>query len=294
VTAHQLVAPWTDRLELGEGGRWVGDRYVLVDILAGRLLEGIEGIADSDRLHELRRLSGPLGAVAPVAGTPQAWIAAADTGIALLLANGTEAWLGRPEDANPHTARMNDGCADPSGRFWAGSMAYDSSVGAGALYRVSSDCVVEKVLDGLTVPNGPAFTPDGRCMYLADSALGTVGRYPLDPESGSLGEPVLFLNPDSGYGTPDGMTVDAEGNVWIAFWGSGIVRRFRPDGMLDAAVDVPASQPTSVCLGGPSGRHLYVSTAGYGLPSDDSSSDGKVFIVEVDIPGPPAAEFIAG
>lgn len=109
--------------ELAEGGRWFDGRYVYVDILSGRLFE-----LPDDRDHtgptQLARLDIPLGAVAPVSGRPGSWIAAAGTGIALLTPDGALEWLDRPEDRTPALCRMNDGVADPAGRFWAGSMAY--------------------------------------------------------------------------------------------------------------------------------------------------------------------------
>ena len=111
--------------ELAEGGRWVDGRYVYVDILSGRLFE-LRDNTEPAAPRELARLDVPLGAVAPVDDQPDAWIAAG-TGIALLPADGTLEWLDRPEDRTPVPSRMNDGVADPAGRFWAGSMAYDGT-----------------------------------------------------------------------------------------------------------------------------------------------------------------------
>ncbi|BFO18820.1 hypothetical protein SHKM778_52080 [Streptomyces sp. KM77-8] len=153
-TAGELLPTRPDRLELGEGIRFTGGRLVLVDLLAGRLLTAPDDPAAP--LETLLRLTFPLGAVAPVEGRPGHWIAAAGTGVCLLAPDGTTDWLARPEGDG---MRMNDACADPSGRFWAGSMGYDAEDGAGSLHRVDHDGTVHQVLDGITVPNGPAFTP---------------------------------------------------------------------------------------------------------------------------------------
>ncbi|MFH9548349.1 SMP-30/gluconolactonase/LRE family protein [Streptomyces sp. NPDC017435] len=273
--------------ELAEGGRWVDGRYVYVDILDGRLRELRDGTTAP---RELARLDVPLGAVAPVADRPGAWIAAAGTGIALLTPDGTLEWLDRPEDRTPVPSRMNDGVADPAGRFWAGSMAYDGTRGAGSLYRTDPDGTVVRVLDGLAIANGPAFTADGSTLYLADTAMGTVLRCRVDPVSGDLlGSPEVFARPGAGEGSPDGMTVDEEGCLWVALWGAGAVRRYHPDGRLLDTVTVPAPHPTSVCLH-PDGGRLFVTTARYGVKSPTAAS-GAVLGVPVPVGGPPACSW---
>ncbi|EGX57703.1 SMP-30/gluconolaconase/LRE domain protein [Streptomyces zinciresistens K42] len=268
-----------DRLELGEGIRWTGTRTVLVDILDGRLLSVPDNPAAP--LNTLARLPVPLGAVAPVAGHEDTWIAAAGTGVCLLRPDGTLDWLARPEEGVRPRMRMNDGTADPSGRFWAGSMSCDADRDAGSLYRVDPDGTVVRVLAGITVPNGPAFTRDGRLMYLADSARGVVRQYPVDPATGALGAPGEFVTVADG--SPDGMAVDAEGAVWIALWGTGTVRRHLPDGTPDRTLRLPARQPAGVCL---VDDVLHITTARVGL-SDPGPGDGALFTVHVDVPGPP-------
>ncbi|MEU6082568.1 SMP-30/gluconolactonase/LRE family protein [Streptomyces sp. NPDC047108] len=289
-TAQQPRPCWSDRLELGEGVRWFDGRLVLVDILAGRLLQAPDdgGAVPGAALREVLRLPVPLGAVAPLADRPGWWVAAAGTGICLLSPDGVLDWLARPEDATPLPTRMNDGVADPHGRFWAGSMAYDATEDAGSLYRVGPDGSVTRVLDGITVPNGPAFTADGTVMYLADSARGVIRRYSVDAFSGALGTPEPFAT--IGHGAPDGMAVDRNGSLWVAVWGAGAVHRYREDGTLDRVVPVPAAQPAGVCLGGPDGRTLFVTSARVGL-DEPGPLDGAVFALPVDTPGPPASSF---
>ncbi|GGV87682.1 calcium-binding protein [Streptomyces griseoloalbus] len=275
-----------DRLDLGEGIRWVDGRLVCVDILTGRLLTPDEdGTAP---LRTLARLDVPLGAVAPAAGRPGTWIAAAGTGVCLLSSGTDPQWLARPERDAPTPMRMNDGCADPHGRFWAGSMAYDGTPDAGSLYRVGPDGTVTRVLGGLTVPNGPAFDRDGTTMYLADSARGIVRRHPVDPRDGGLGPGEEFARAETG--SPDGMAVDAEGALWVAVWGAGEVRRYRPDGTLDTVLRLPVAQPAGVCLGDDDRRTLYVTTARVGLAAP-GPLDGAVFRGRVDVPGLPTAAY---
>jgi sugar lactone lactonase YvrE len=183
---------------------------------------------------------------------------------------------------------MNDGVCDPLGRFWATCMAWDATPGGGSVFRVDHDGTITTVVDRLTIPNGPAFTADGSTMYLADSARGLIFRHNVD-HAGQLGPAREFVR--IGDGQPDGMTVDDAGCLWVAVWGAGEVRRYGPDGSLQHAVTVPAQQPTALCLGGPDGRRLFVTTAAYGLTGDQVGLSGGVFALDVETPGTPAAEF---
>ncbi|MCX5208372.1 SMP-30/gluconolactonase/LRE family protein [Kitasatospora sp. NBC_00240] len=278
---------WADSdHELGEGARWIDGRLVYVDILAGRLLE-VPDLPGPRTPREIARVDVPLGAVAPVSGRPGHWIAAAGTGIALLGPDGSLDWLARPEDRSPVRTRMNDGVCDPHGRFWAGSMAYDGTPGAGSLYRTDPDGSVHRVLDGLTIVNGPAFDPSGDVLYVADSAAGVIHRCTLDPDGNPDGREE-FARVGAG-GAPDGMTVDTDGCLWVAIWGHGAVHRYHPGGALLGTVRLPTPQPTSVCLT-PSGGSLFVTTARYGL-SQPGGQDGSVLRVPAQAAAPAARAY---
>lgn len=256
--------------ELAEGTRWLGDHLVFTDILTGALLAA--PAAGPGAARSLARLDVPLGAVAPVAGRPGAWIAAAGTGIALIGPDGALTWLARPEDEAAVPMRMNDGCCDPGGRFWAGSMAYDAVEGAGSLYRADASGAVVRVLDGMTIVNGPAFTADGTRMYVADTYAGRIYVCDVDPRSGELSGRRLFAEVPPPDGSPDGMTVDDSGRLWVALWDGSAVRCYRPDGTVEATVPVPAVRPTCVCFGGGT---MFVSTARFGLASP-APGDGAI------------------
>ncbi|MEU4301685.1 SMP-30/gluconolactonase/LRE family protein [Kitasatospora aureofaciens] len=269
--------------ELAEGARWIDGRLVYVDILAGRLLE-VPDLTGPRTPREIARLDVPLGAVAPVGGRPGHWIAAAGTGIALLGPHGGLDWLARPEDRSAVRTRMNDGVCDPHGRFWAGSMPYDGTVGAGSLYRTDHDGSVHRVLDGMTIVNGPAFNSTGDLLYVADSAAGVIHRYALDPD-GNPTDHAEFARTAAG-GSPDGMTVDTDGCLWVAIWGHGAVHRFHPDGTHLTTLRLPARQPTSVCLT-PTGGHLLITTARHGL-DHPAGLDGSVLRAPVAAAAPAA------
>jgi sugar lactone lactonase YvrE len=288
VETPRLIEWGPDRLELGEGARWVGDRVVLVDIPTGRLLEA--GIHEPGALRALAKLDVTLGAVAPLAGSHDEWVAACGTGIAILRNGGRLEWLDRPEDVNPVKMRMNDGVADPNGRFWAGSMAFDLTPNAGSLYRVDRGGTVDKVLDGITISNGPAFDAAGTTMYFTDTARSRIDRYRVDPDSGALSEQTLFAQLKVGKENPDGMIVDHEDHVWVAIWGAAEVRRYRPDGSLVQTIPVPTRQPSSVCLVGDAHPRLFITSAATGLDSSDEQA-GALFTVGTTVGGRPADGF---
>ncbi|MFD8153170.1 SMP-30/gluconolactonase/LRE family protein [Streptomyces sp. NPDC059720] len=272
------VAAWPERFALGEGIRRLNDGIVLVDLLEGKLFRSP---GETSPLSLVAQLPVPLGGVAPIEGVPGGWIAAAGTGICTITPDGRVDWLARPEDGAPVPMRMNDATADPHGRFWAGSMGYGGVEDAGSLYRVDPDGTVVRALTGITVPNGPAFSADGTLMYLADSARAVVRRYPADPTTGALGAPEVFA--EFPQGSPDGMTVDAAGALWVAVWDGGAVHRYLPDKTLDRVVTLPARRPTCVCL---DGTTLYVTSARIGLDAP-GPDDGAVFTTTVDVPGVP-------
>ncbi|MBY4229752.1 SMP-30/gluconolactonase/LRE family protein [Rhodococcus fascians] len=269
-------APLSDaRYELGEGARASEAGFVFVDLLSGALV-----MDDGSVLHGL---DVPLGAVAPRPGG--GWIAAAGNGIAFLDRSGGEVeWVADLLVDALVPMRMNDGVADPHGRFWAGAMPYGDHPGTGFLVRVDVDGSTHRVLDGLTIPNGPAFSADGSVMYLAESTAGVITRYDV-ADDGSLLAPTAFA--EVGDANPDGMTVDADGCLWSALWGGHRLHRYAPDGELVDVVPVPASQPTSIAFG--SGR-ILVTSATTGL-DEPGPWDGATLITSTTVGGVPTAMF---
>ncbi|OZC45767.1 gluconolaconase [Rhodococcus sp. WWJCD1] len=269
-------APLSDaRYELGEGARASDGGFVFVDLLAGALIAD-----DGSMLHNL---DVPLGAVAP--RTDGGWIAAAGNGIAFLDRSGGEIeWVADLLVDALVPMRMNDGVADPHGRFWAGAMPYGDHPGTGFLVRVDVDGSIRRVLDGLTIPNGPAFSADGSVMYLAESSAGLITRYDV-ADNGHLLAPTVFA--EVGDASPDGMTVDADGYLWSALWGGHRLHRYAPDGGLEEIVPVPAAQPTSIALA--SGR-ILVTTATTGLDAP-GPWDGATLVASTTVAGVPTAMF---
>ena len=260
----------------GEGVRWDADRGELlwVDITAGRFLR-----APLDRVDDpvVVQVDRPVGAVTPVASG--GWLLAAGRGLLHVADEVREV-----AELEPADVRMNDATCDPSGRFWAGSMAYDATEGAASLHRLDLDGTVRTVLRDLTISNGLGWSPDGSVLYLNDS--GPSVTYAFDLVDGELGERRVLVHHEDGLG--DGMAVDDEGCLWIPLWGGGCVDRYDPQGRRVQRIDVPARQPSDCCL--VDGR-LVITTARRDV-HEPGPHDGRLLVADVGVSGPPVTPFL--
>lgn len=287
MTVHRLTAERiTDSVtHHGEGpcwsGSWGGLRWV--DMIAGDVLSfGADG-------RVLRRHVGDVAACVRPRATGGA-IMAVERGVALEDPDGVvhpaELMWESPD------LRMNEGGVAPDGSLYVGSMAYDQTEGAATLYRVHPDLTWEPALEGVTVSNGIAWSPDGTLAYYNDTLTGKVDVFDWSG-TGGLADRRTFVVPEleEGEANPDGLTVDAEGAVWVALYGAGQVHRYTADGRLDTVVEVDARQTTACCLGGDDLRTLYVTTSRENLDADEEPAAGSLFSVRVDVPGLPVLPF---
>ena len=281
MTASSAV-PWSATPGLlTEGPRWDDERQELlwVDILGRQIHRGT--LAADGALDDVVTISldRHVGAVAPVPAG--GYVVAAGPGFLFVDEEGSVRELAQPEGGRTDV-RMNDGACDPQGRFWAGTMAYDESPGAGALYRLELDGSCTTVLTGLTIANGIGWSPDGSTMYLNDSGTGCLETFRFDSDSGAITNRRTLVRSDQPGVVPDGLTVDADGGIWVAWWGGGVVNRYAPDGSLLASVQFPVERPTSCAFGGRELETLFVTTAREGLDGDALARQpdcGRVFAV---------------
>ena len=187
---------------------------------------------------------------------------------------------------------MNDGRCDRQGRFWAGSMALDMAAGhpVGALYRLdddANDAPLRPQLDGFIVPNGLAFSPDGRTMYLSDShpSVQKIWAFDYDTDSGTPSGRRLFVDMLDHPGRPDGAAVDADGCYWICGNDAGLIHRFTPDGRLDRSLAVPVKKPTMCAFGGARLDTLFVTSIRPGGDLSDQPLAGGVFALNPGVTG---------
>jgi sugar lactone lactonase YvrE len=286
------IACTTEQALLGEGARWDArrDELLVVDILAGRVYRG--RVADDGGLSLVRayQVPGTVGAIAPVQGD-EGWLLAAGRGFVHLSPDGS---LRRLAEVAPARTRMNDAACDPQGRFWAGTLADDHHAGGGALYRFDRDGRTELMLDGLTISNGLGWSPDGGTMYLVDSGPRVVHAFAFDGERGTISAGRVLVTVPEEVGAPDGMTVDAAGDLWVAVYGGGRVNRYSPDGLLRQALTVPAKQSTSCAFAGAGLNRLYVTTATEAWSDEQRRAEpaaGLIYRLDTNAAGRPAAPF---
>jgi sugar lactone lactonase YvrE len=175
---------------------------------------------------------------------------------------------------------VNDGCVDPAGAFWIGTISTDLALGAGTLRRLAPDGTVDVMVTGVTLSNGLEWTADGTKLYYVDSVTQRIDIYHAATWSSSprLDRPLARIDPSDGM--PDGLTLDAENRVWVALWGGGAIRCLDASGRTVATVSAPASQVTSCAFGGPDLTDLYITSATIGLDSSERAAEpdaGRVF-----------------
>jgi sugar lactone lactonase YvrE len=156
--------------------------------------------------------------------------------------------------------RFNDGKPDPWGNFWAGTMPWKDGEPGASLYRLTPDGTVSTLLPEVGLSNGMDWTDDHRTFYFADSTSGGVDAFDCDPGTSALGARRRFITVPAVDGMPDGLTLDAEGCLWLAVFDSGELYRYTPAGRLDTVVRLPAQQVTSAAFGGADLSTLYITT----------------------------------
>jgi sugar lactone lactonase YvrE len=205
--------------------------------------------------------------------------------------------------ADPTVVRLNDAKCDPRGRLWAGTLAFDFTP-RGALYRIDADGSVHTMLEKLYIANGMAWSPDGSVFYFADSLTQRVDAFDFDVERGTISRRRTFVAIAHGEGGPNGLTVDAEGCVWVAVTGSGRVRRYSPNGALLSTVEIGTPGATSCAFGGADGADLFITSLGRRMPevartlgltdemmNNDGRELGGVFVCRPGVTGRAATPF---
>lgn len=267
---------------LGEGPVWVPAEFSLywVDIKGRKIFRLSES-------GEITAWDTPLriGSLAP--RQSGGFVAGTERGFAIVDPDaGTFEPFANPEADRP-TNRFNDGKLDRLGRFWAGTMDDAETKASGGLYRLDPDRTWVRADDGYRVTNGPAFSRSGEMMYHNDSARQVTYAFDVD-DSGTLSNRRTFARFGPGDGFPDGMTVDGDDCLWIAFWDGWCVRRFSPGGECLATIQLPVQKPTSCAFGGPRLDRLYVTSASIGLGVSERAAQpcaGDVFMLDTGITG---------
>lgn len=267
---------------LGEGPTWdaANARLIWIDILGSR----VHTYDPSTGRRTVMATEQHVGAAKP----------RATGGLVLNLRDGVALYDGEGTDATSEAApaaglrwlhhdpvpgrRANDAAVAPDGSLWAGTMRYDEAPGGGTLSRLTGDGEVTTVLDDVAVSNGTGWSPDGRQMYYIDSPTRRIDVFDVSADGQSVGNRRQLALIEEGAGFPDGLTVDADGCVWVALWDGGAVRRYTPSGTLDRTITLPTVRPTACAFGGPDLTDLYITTARVGLSAPHPMS-GSLLVV---------------
>ena len=267
----------------GEGPMWDAAAGLVrwVDMLRGDVLAMHPDGGEVTRAH----VGSVAACIVPRASGGLA--VATERGFALLDEDGSV--LALPDVWDDQSVRMNDGACDAMGRFLCGSMAYGATPGRGALYRLDPDRSVRRLLDDVTISNGIGWSPDGTTAYYVDTPTRRVDAFDYDLERGELSERTCAIDLGHVDGMPDGLTVDADGGVWVALWGGGAVHRY-VDGALDIVVELPAAQVSSCVFGGPNLDQLFITTSAEGLDTPEPAA-GALFVADPGVLGLPTAAY---
>jgi D-xylono/L-arabinono-1,4-lactonase len=278
----ELIADYQCRT--GEGPLWhpFEKRVYWVDIPAGRLFRYDPATGQHEMVYEGDQIGG--------------YTIQADGSLLLFQSKGAvNVWKdgiqrnlieGLPDEQQ---SRFNDVIADPAGRVFCGTMPSPDHLGA--LYRLDTDGEITKVLDGIGCSNGMGFSPDRKKMYYVDSTKLELYVFDYDIATGALSNRQVLVNTPPGEGLPDGMTVDAEGYLWVAKWDGGCLIRYSPEGQEVDRIAFPAKKVSCATFAGEEFADLYVTTAGGQDKAENGPGAGCLYRLRPGVKGVP--EFLS-
>lgn len=279
------------KAKLGEGPSWDAEagRLFWVDI-EGFVLHTYDPETGQDRVYDMGR---HIGAVVPFE-KDRVVVVLRDGYHFYNLTTGEFELIHDPE-VDRDDNRFNDGKCDPAGRFWAGTMSLEGKNKQGALYCLNTDGQVKTICTEVSTSNGLGWSPDYKAMYYIDTGTGKIDQFDYDVMSGELSNRRTAVEFPKDAGFPDGMTVDAEGMIWVAHWGGSQVSRWNPHtGRMLSSIDVPAEQVTCCCFGGKDLDELYITTARNGLKEEQLAKTphaGGLFRIKPGVKGMPTFRY---
>lgn len=275
--------------EVGEGPLWDSDsqELIFIDVTKGAVHQFNPF---KQKLSSLQ-INMHIGAIGLM--DDKRYIAAVRDGFATIdNSTGEISYIERVLD--DEGIRFNDGKCDPFGNFIAGTMRYEPKMGTAQLYSLDSSGRVKSLLSGVGLSNGICWDATGMKLFYIDTLTRQIALFRYEPELGIVGERKVFYEFAEGSGSPDGMTIDQEGNLWVALWGGSRVAQISSKGELISELRLPVSQPTSVIFGGRNFDRLFITSARYMLSEATLTNEplaGSLFIADVGVSGREEARF---
>ena len=280
------------RCVIGEGPVWDERDQTLyfIDLLGGKIFHCGEQMEEVD-------VGETVGCIAlreqggMIAGLKSGWYW-------LDFPSGERRFIADPESERSET-RFNDGKADPAGRMWTGTMPVALDTGEGeagpdaAIYCLNQNLQIRKMASGIIQGNGMAWSPDARKFYFVDTQSRQVWACDYDLDANTLSDRRLAITIPETYGIPDGMTIDDEGNLWIALWGGRAVSVWNAEnGTLLERIELPVQNVTSCCFGGADMDELFITTAALGTDLERYPLAGSVFRLRAGVRGAKSYRFV--
>ncbi|WP_456269599.1 SMP-30/gluconolactonase/LRE family protein [Kushneria sp. AK178] len=277
-------------MALGEGPHWDGHQQCLhwTDILGGELHQ----LDPESNEHRVWRFDEPLAYAVP--DDKGGYLGAFRSGLWHIDEHGHKQHQLVEGPQNPDISWCNDGHCDAHGRLWFGTKHAEESQPTAALFSYQGELTPH--VDGVTISNGLAISPDNHWLYFSDTPTHCIYRYPLDIEQGTLGTPELFADTRALAlpGSPDGAAVDEAGHYWVAMYGGGVVVHLDDRGTVVETLPLLAPNPTKVTFGDSDLKTLYVTCARQGMAQttlDQYPDAGSLFSTRVETPGLPGHRY---
>lgn len=276
--------------DLGESPVWDEAHQCLlfVDISGGQ----INALDQHGRLSRLYESPARIGALALT--DKGNLIFTQDAGVAVLDRTSLRVTHNSKLAITLSSYRFNDGACDPQGRFITGLMDEGHSRNTGKLYRYDAGLNASVIMDGISLPNGLAWSSDGSELFFVDSVARTLYRARYPANGNGLEQVLVFAQTPAELGRPDGLALDVEGNLWVCQFNGSCVLQYDRHGVLLQALPMPVPRPTSCCFGGPDMRTLYITTAKFGMSAAEQAdypAAGNIYSIRLPVPGRPRHRF---
>ncbi|MBB4816619.1 MULTISPECIES: SMP-30/gluconolactonase/LRE family protein [Pseudomonas] len=276
--------------DLGESPVWDEAHQCLlfVDISGGQ----INALDQHGRLTRLYESPARIGALALT--DKGNLIFTQDAGVAVLDRTSLRVTHNSKLAITLSSYRFNDGACDPQGRFITGLMDEGHSRNTGKLYRYDAGLNASVIMDGISLPNGLAWSSDGSELFFVDSVARTLYRARYPANGNGLEQVLVFAQTPAELGRPDGLALDVEGNLWVCQFNGSCVLQYDRHGVLLQALPMPVPRPTSCCFGGPDMRTLYITTAKFGMSAAEQAdypAAGNIYSIRLPVPGRPRHRF---